>query len=182
MPVTLTKSRKLADANVQSGIKAIGIGVYNSTSRLVKTSTGVISLTGVFGSATIARLELKNSTTKFVETGVSGGDNRSVGYNGAITCTFTAPAGSQIDTANLITELTKGEVVLFLEQYDGTIKACGSQNGALATVPIADTGGQIGDMKGYTVTFTTMEGDLSDLYTLTSPAIAEYATALKAYT
>lgn len=180
MPVTLTVSRKLKDQSTQSGIRAVGIGAYNSTSRLVTTSAGVVSLTP-FAATSIARLELKNNTTKYVETGVSGGDNRSTGYNGAITCMFSVPKGAEIETANLITELTKGEFVFFLEYYDGTIKACGSQNGALASAPIADTGGQIGDMKGYTITFNTMEAELSDLYILSGAGITAYATALKPY-
>lgn len=181
MPTTLTKSVKLKDQSTQSGIKAIGIGVFNSTNRVVKTNTGVITLEDVYGAASIARLEVKNTTTKFLETGVSGGDNRATGYNGAITATFSTPTGSELERANLITELTKGEVVLFLEQYDGTVKIAGSQNGALASAPIADTGGTIGDLKGYTITFNTMEADLSDLYILTGAGLVDYAAALKAY-
>jgi hypothetical protein len=181
MPVTLTLSRKLKDNSTHSGIRAVGVGAYNSTTRLVTTATGVIDVTSAFASASIARLEVKNTTTKYVETGVSGGDNRSTGYNGAITCMFNVPKGAEIETAKLITELTKGEFVFFLEYYDGTIKACGSQNGALATAPIADTGGTVGDMKGYTITFNTQEAELSDLYILSGAGITGYASALKAY-
>lgn len=181
MPTTLTKSYKLKDQSTQSGIRAIGIGVFNSTNRIVKTSTGVIDLATYYGTATISRLEVKNSTTKFLETGVSGGDNRSTGYNGAITATFSVPLGSELERANMITELVKGELVLFFEKYDGTITVGGSQNGALASAPIADSGGTIGDLKGYTITFNTMEADLSDLYLLTGDALVDYAAALKAY-
>jgi hypothetical protein len=182
MPVTLTKSRKLKDTSTQSGIRAIGIGVYNSTDRIVTTSAGVVSLATQFPTASIARLEVKNNTIKFLETGISGGDNRSTGYNGSLTAMFTVPKGAEIETANLVTELCKGEMVLFLEQYDGTIKVAGSRNGALATAPIGDTGATIGDMKGYTITFTTMEPDLCDLYILSGTGITDYASALKSYT
>lgn len=181
MPVTLTKSYKLKDQSTQSGIRAIGIGVFNSTNRVEKTINGVEDLATYYAATTISRLEVKNTTTKFLETGVSGGDNRATGYNGAITATFSVPKGSELDRANMITELTKGEVVLFLEQYDGTVKVAGSQNGALASAPIADTGGTIGDLKGYTISFNTMEADLSDLYLLTGAALVDYAAALKSY-
>jgi hypothetical protein len=35
------------------------------------------------GIGSIARLELKNTATKFIENGVSGGDNRSTGVTGS---------------------------------------------------------------------------------------------------
>lgn len=182
MAVTLTKSRKLKDTSTQSGIRAIGIGVYNSTDRIVTTNTGVTSLATQFPTATIARLEVKNDTIKFLETGVVDKNNRSTGYNGSITAMFTMPKGTEIETANLINELCKGEVVLFLEQYDGTIKCAGSRNGAIASAPMADTGAKIGDMKGYTITFITEEPDTADLYVLSGTGITDYASALKSYT
>jgi len=181
MPTTLTKSVKLKDQSTQAGIRAIGVGSFNSTNRIVTTSTGVVDLATYFPATSIARLEVKNTTTKYVETGISGGDNRNVGYNGAITVMFSVPKGAELEIANLVTELTKYENVIFLEQYDGTIKAIGTQNGALASAAIADTGGTIGDLKGYTITFNTMEASLSDLYILTGDALVDYAAALKAY-
>ena len=181
MSTTLTKSVKLKDQSTQSGVRAIGIGVFNSTNRIVTTATGVIDLATYFGATTIARLEVKNGTTKYLETGISGGDNRNVGYNGAITVFFSEPKGAELEIANLITQLTKFENVVFLEYYDGTIKAIGSQNGCLASAPIYDSGGTIGDFKGGQITLNTMEADLSALYLLTGDALVDYAAALKAY-
>lgn len=181
MSVTLLKSVKLKDTSGQSGIRAIGIGVYNSTNRVLTTTTGVISLATQFPALSISRLEVKNNTIKFLETGVAGGDNRSTGYNGTVTAMFSVPKGSELERALMITELCKGEIVLFLEQYDGTVKVAGSQNGALATAPIADTGATVGDFRGYSVTFVTAEPDLSDLYLITGAGLTDYASALKAY-
>jgi hypothetical protein len=42
------------------------------------------------------------------------------------------------------------------------------------------TGGTIGDLNGFTVTFQTMEPDFSREYLLTSAALTEYAAAIKA--
>lgn len=181
MPTTLSKSVKLKDQSVQAGVRAIGVAVFNSTNRIVTTSTGVVDLATYFGASTIARLEVKNSTTKYVETGISGGDNRNVGYNGAITVFFSEPVGAELEIANIITQLTKFETVCFLEYYDGTIKAIGSQNGCLASAPIYDGGGTIGDFKGGQITINTMEADLSSLYLLTGDGLVDYAAALKAY-
>jgi hypothetical protein len=58
----------------------------------------------------------------------------------------------------MIEELLKGEVVLFIEKKDGTIVIAGSQLGALAITADGDTGGTIGDLNGFTVTFQTIAG------------------------
>lgn len=181
MPVTLTKSRKLADTSAQAGVKAIGIGAFNSIDRIVTTPTGVVDLGTAFGAASIARLEVKNTTTKYLENGVSGGDNRSKGVNGTITAVFNIPLGLELETTAMIDELLKGEMVLFIEKYDGTIVCAGSQNGALVTTADGDTGGTIGDLNGYTVTFVTMEPDFSRKYLITGAGLVDYATAIKTY-
>jgi curli biogenesis system outer membrane secretion channel CsgG len=64
---------------------------------------------------TIARLELKNTATKFIENGVSGGDNRSTGVTGSIQCVFNVAAGSDIKDA-LIEELLKQNVFYLLKR------------------------------------------------------------------
>jgi hypothetical protein len=48
-------------------------------------------------------------------------------------------------------------VVLFIEKKDGTIVVAGSQLGAQVITADDDTGGTIGDLNGYTVTFQTMD-------------------------
>jgi hypothetical protein len=48
------------------------------------------------GIGSIARLELKNTATKFIENGVSGGDNRSTGVTGSIQCILNVAAGQDI--------------------------------------------------------------------------------------
>lgn len=181
MPVTLTKSRKLQDISPMAGVRAIGIGAFNSLNRIQTTVTGVTDLATYFGAATIARLELKNTTTKYLENGISGGDNRSTGVNGSIPCVFNVPSGGDIETVNMVTELLKGEVVLFIERNDGIIMCAGSQNGALVTTADGDTGGQVGDLNGFTVTFNTMEPDFARKYILTGDGLVDYAAALKAY-
>jgi hypothetical protein len=55
------------------------------------------------GIGSIARLELKNTATKFIENGVSGGDNRSY-RQGSIQCIFNVAAGQDIKDALMIEE------------------------------------------------------------------------------
>jgi hypothetical protein len=91
------------------------------------------------------------------------------------------PAGGDIETTLFVEQLLKGEVVLFLETKAGLIFAAGVQNGAIAITIDGDTGGTIGDLNGYTVTFQTMEPEFSRKYLLTGTALTEYASALMAY-
>ena len=177
--VTLTKSRKLACVSKMAGITAIGIAPYDSLNRVVTTNAGVVAIP--YAANTIARFELKNTATKYLENGVSGGDNRSTGVTGNISCVFNVGSGEDLALNAAVEEMLKGEVVLFLEKKDGTIVAAGSQLGALAVTADSDTGGTIGDLNGYTVTFNTMEPDFSRKYLLTGVGLTEYATALKAY-
>lgn len=179
--VTLTKSRKLNCISKIPGIRAIGLGQFDGTNRLVKTPTGVTALATAFAAASIARFELKNTTTNFIENGVSGGDNRSTGVTGNIPCVFNVPEGADVELNTVVEELLKGEVVLFLEMNDGTIRAAGSQLGALAITADDQTGGTIGDLNGYTVTFNTMEPDFSRGYILSADALTDYAAALMPY-
>lgn len=179
--VTLTKSRKLACTSKMAGIAAIGIAPYDSLDRVVTTSTGVIALPTGMGASTIARLEVKNTSTKYLQNAVSGGDNRSTGVTGTLNCVFNVAAGGDIADTLMIEELLKGDVVLFIEKKDGTIICAGSQNGAQAITSDDDTGGAIGDLNGFTVNFQTLEPDNARKYLLTGAGLTAYATALMPY-
>lgn len=181
MCVTLTKSRKLNCISAMPGIRAVGIGAFNSLIRLVKTPAGVIDVATAYGVGTIARMELKNTTTNYIENGVSGGDSRSKGVTGNVPMIFNVPTGGDAELNAVVEELLNGEVVLFLEMNDGTIKAAGSQLGALAPTADDQTGGTIGDLNGYTVTFNTLEPDFSRGYILDGQGLTDYAAALMPY-
>jgi hypothetical protein len=180
MCVTLGGSRKLACISGQAGIDAASIGVFNSLTKVVTTSTGVVEIATSFGAATLARFEVKSTTANYVENGISGGDNRSKGVTGNLPIILNVPKSDGVKTVSDVKKLLDGEVVLFLERKDGTITVAGSQNGAMAITIDDQTGGTIGDLNGFTVTFQTMEPDFSREYLLTAPALVEYAAALKA--
>jgi len=177
--VTLSGSRKLACVSGEAGILAISIGDYDSLNRVVKTATGVVTILPTYGLTSLARLEVKSTTANYVENGVSGGDNRSKGVTGNLPVIFNVPKGDAVKTVTKIKELLNGEVVLFIERKDGSITVAGSQNGAMAITVDDQTGGTIGDLNGFTVTFQTMEPDFSREYLLTSTALTQYAAALK---
>lgn len=179
--VTLTKSRKLACNSPMPGVRAITIGAYDGLNRIAKGNTGVTTLPAIYGASSLARLELKNTTTNYVENGVSGGDNRSIGITGNIPCVFNVPTGGDLETTKMVQELLKGEFVAFLELKSGVIMAIGSENGALAITADGSTGGNVGDLNGYTVTIQTMESEYARNYILSGEALTSYAAALMTY-
>jgi hypothetical protein len=180
MCVTLGGSRKLACISGQAGIDAVSIGVFNSLTKVATTATGVVEIATSFGAATLARFEVKSTTANYVENGISGGDNRSKGVTGNLPIILNVPKSDGVKTVSDVKKLLDGEVVLFLERKDGTVTVAGSQNGAMAITIDDQTGGTIGDLNGFTVTFQTMEPDFSREYLLTAPALVKYAAALKA--
>jgi len=179
--VTLTKSRKLACFSGMAGVQAIGIGAYDAANKVVTTATGVIDLATMFPASSIARIELKNTTTNYLETATVGIDNRSVGVVGDIPCVFNVPVGGDLETAKFVKELLKGEFVLFIEKKDGTIVVAGSQLGAHVATATDQTGGAITDLNGYTVTIHTEEPSFSREYLVTGAGLVDYAAALMPY-
>lgn len=180
MCVTLGGSRPLACISGESGILAVSIGNYNSLVRVATTATGVVTIAPAFAALSLARFAVKSTTANYVENGISGGDNRSKGVTGSLPLVFNVPKGDGVKTVAAIKELLNGEVVLFIERKDGTVTVAGSQNGAMAITIDDQTGGTIGDLNGFTVTFQTMEPDFSREYLLTAPAVLLYAAAIKA--
>jgi len=179
--VVLTKSMKLACVSKQAGIKAIGIAPYDALDLITKTVTGVTTLPAMYGANSIARLELKNTTTKYLENGVTGGDNRSSGVTGNLPCIFNIPENGEVEITTMVETLMKGEFVFFIEYKNGKIAVAGTQNGAMVNTADGDTGGTIGDLVGYTVNIQTMEPDFSKGYVLSGTALTSYAAALMAY-
>ena len=180
MSVVLSGSRKLADISSEVGILAISIGVFDQTNRIAKTPTGVVTISAAFGTSSLARFGVKATTANYAENGISGGDNRSKGVTGSLPIILNIPKGDGVKTVSDVKNLLDGEVVFFVERKDGTITASGSQNGAMAITVDDQTGGAIGDLNGFTITFKTEEPDFSREYLLTAPALVQYAAAIKA--
>jgi hypothetical protein len=179
--VTLTKSRKLASNSPMPGVRAISIAEYDALNPIVTTATGVIDLPSIYGVASIARLELKNTTTNYVENAVSGGDSRSVGVTGNIPCVFNVPEGGDVETTKMVKELLKGEFVAFLELKSGAIVPIGIENGCQVVTADGSTGGTIGDLNGYTVTIQTMESGFSRENVMSGEALTKYAAGIMTY-
>lgn len=165
--ITLTKGRKLPCKGGNGGIKAVGFQVYNSTN-LITSTTGSVS---TIPTGSIYRYELKNTGNTYTEEIAADADARTVVYNGTLNLVLHK---LDVDTRNEVKMLAMGEVVPYLETYNGDIFVVGSQNGAELTGGNANTGGAKTDFQGFNLTFTTSENE--PYLTLDASAKIAYAS------
>jgi hypothetical protein len=164
----LTKSRNISRTAPMKGIKAIGIAPFTVGDVVVNTATGVLvlplSMTTV---PTIARLEVRASGNKIDDNGALDKETRTSEFIGALS--FFVPGNDDV----LRKEIQGYAGILktvFIEDYNGTVRCLGSQNGCdiLTTSFSSDT-------QGWTITIDSREVEAA--YSLTALAIADYVDA-----
>ena len=169
--LTLTAGRKLAcRTNATGGFKAIGIAAWEDGMFAPldgELETFPTELTEVF------RYELKNSGNTYVEEITADDEARTIAYNGTLSVVLQK---LDLATRNEVAELSKGEVVIFVETNTGEILLVGQEFGALLTGGNANTGGARTDFNGWNLTFTTSESE--PYITLSTAAKAAYATTV----
>lgn len=181
--LTLDKSYKKSCKASIAGIQAASFGVYDTANRLVTTSAGVVDVATVYGTGTLARFEVKNTTAKYLENGTKGLDTNAKSVKGAVTFNIAIPPdiATHIEKSKVVDTLMDREWVIFLEMKDGTILPIGSQFGAEILTAEGDTGGMDNDLNGYIVNITTNEPDFARKYALSGDGLVDYAAALMAY-
>lgn len=168
--MSLTKSRLISRAAPMKGIKAIGIAPFTPGDLVINTITGVVTLPASMGTAlapAIARVEVKASGNKIDDNGTFDKETRTVEFVSALS--FFIPGNDE----TLRTEIQGYAGILktvFIEDYNGTVRCLGSQNGCdiLTTSFSSDT-------QGWTVTVDSRE--LNAAYSLTALGIVDYVAA-----
>lgn len=183
MAQTLSGSYSRIAGLSKVGVRAIGFAPFDVNNRLATTPTGVVDLETAFGATPfIARFELRNTTSTFVETDTVSGDTLSGEVVGTMPIVLSIPPNQleRVKVANIVEKLRQNTKhwVCFLELNDGTIKAVGSQYGAMISTATNATGGTGQDLNGYTLTLSTRETEHSDLYILTGTGLTEYAAGI----
>ena len=186
--IALTKSRNLACVSKKVGVRSISIVQYKPLERVATTTAGVVTLpaymlTGTLpAGAKIARFDIKNTTTGFVDTKTNNADTRSGGRKGELSLVLIPSIGvDNVVLANAVEELTKTEFVAFLEMKNGDVFALGTQYGAMTTTDVDQTGAQDGDLNGVTLTIMTDEAESFRKFWLTEPAVAQLLASTMAY-
>jgi len=166
MPVcgtTLTASRKKTGFVKPKGYKAIGFAVWDSTSIIQNTATGVIALP--VGITDVYRFEVKNTADNFIETAAKDmvtmtGQKTGVG-------TFALMYCDRIANVTDAQALLDGVFNIFFEHNDGSVTVAGAVNGADITQVVEST-----DAQGFLFTASTIEPSFA--YTLASAGVTAY--------
>lgn len=167
--VSLTGGRELSCRSVSnSGVKAIGVIAFEEG--LISGTAGEVA--SIPSSITVIhRLEVKNTTNTYVDTFTTDEDTRSASWDGSMTLVLQK---LDLELRNLVVELSKGELIVFIERNNGDILVQGSGFGALMSAGDLTTGGAKTDLNGANVTFTSTENEPA-LF-LSSAAKATYST------
>lgn len=155
-----------------AGYKSAGFAVHTGSvpfTSVTGTITG-ISTGATTGVTAIYKYKTINDGSTFTETGTNGKQTRSSTWAGV--CNLVM-AQLTVDMRNEILMLAKGEVWIFLEDFNNNIWLVGRDFGATMDTSVATTGGARTDMKGWTLTFNTLENE--PMLQLTGSALTTYA-------
>lgn len=152
--ITLTKGRKLPCRGGKSGFRAVGFAVWEDG--LITGTDGEVATLPV-GLTDVYRYQLKNTGNTYSEEIASDAESRTVVYNGTLSIVLH---NLDLATRNEIKMLAMGELIIFVETYNGDILVIGAGQGAeLTGGTIAETGGAPSDFQGSKLTFSTSDNE-----------------------
>ena len=165
--VTLSKGRKLPCKSGTGGLKAVSFAPW-SEGTIMSGATGEIATIST-GITSVYRYELKNSGNQYTETPVTDIDARTTLFNGELSLVLQR---LDLETKNEIKMLAMGELVIFIEDYNGNVFVIGNGVGALLSGGSFVTGGARADMNGFNLTFSTSENE--PFLQLSTAAVTQY--------
>lgn len=165
--VTLTKGRTIPCKGGAGGIKAVSFVPWSSG--LITSTNGEIA---TLPAGTIYKYQVKNTGNTLNEEFTSDMESRNIVYSGTLSVVLQK---ADLATRNEIKMLAMGELIVFVEDYNGEIYVVGIDNGANVTAgTILETGGAKADFYGSRLTINWEE---SDAYSrLSTSAKATYAS------
>ena len=150
----ISDGRALNCKDSVGGLKAVYFAAFDEGTDIgwVKdTSTDVID--DITNAGTIYKYDLKGNST-FEQTINSSRENGTVFYEQALN--LTLPKLSAVDN-KAVKLLASANPQVIVEDYNGNLFLIGREHGADVSGGTIVTGGAMGDMSGYTLTFTGME-------------------------
>ena len=167
MACTFTSDgRALNSQDSVGGLKAVYFAAFDEGTDIgwVKDATDD-TIDDIITSGTVYKYDLKGNST-FEQTINASRENGTVFYEQALN--LTLPKLSAVDN-KAVKLLASANPQVIVEDYNGNLFLVGRQHGADVSGGTIVTGGAMGDMSGYTLTFTGME---------TSPAEFVVPTAI----
>ena len=149
----ITDGRALNCKNSVGGLKAVYFAEFDEATEIVwvKDSSDIIS--NVTTGGTVFKYDLKGNST-FEQTITASRENGTVFYEQALN--LTLPKLSAVDN-KAVKFLATSNPQIIVEDYNGNLFLVGRQHGADVSGGTIVTGGAMGDMSGYTLTFSGME-------------------------
>ena len=152
---SVTSGRNESCKDNVGGIKNIYIGSFDSQTWDDLVDEGyqadsILDSAELFNAITVYKYELKSDANTFEETNEVSNENQTSFWTQTLTVSLKKQTA---ESQELIIGMSKGQVVVVIEDYNGTYRAAGLYRGLDVQANTA-TGGAMGDMNGYTLTFT----------------------------
>lgn len=151
MACTLTTGRALPCKNSVGGIKAIYLADYGTLGALTVTAGEV---TAIAGTPTIFKYDIKGTANTLETTITSSRDNGSTFYSSALNVTLPYLDKASQEEVKII---VSARPHVFVEDYNDNFFLVGAVNGAEIVGGTIVTGGAMGDLSGFTLSFLAEE-------------------------
>ena len=150
MACDLTKGRKEPCKDVVGGLKAVYFVDYSDLGTVTQTEDEITDMTGTFSAY---KYELKGNSS-FEQAVNSSRENGTTFFEQTLNLTLKKLSKEDHKEIKL---LAYGHPHVAVEDYNGNVFLMGLENGADVSGGTIVTGAAMGDLSGYTLTFTGME-------------------------
>jgi hypothetical protein len=150
MPCIVTNGRELPCKSGVGGLKNVFFGPYSTTTAALTDSSGTITLDD---NETFYEYHIKGNSS--LETAInSSRENGTTFYESTLNLTFTF---LDVATQEQIKLLAHSRPQIVVEDYNGNFFLVGKDHGCEVTGGTVVTGAAMGDLSGFTLTFTAQE-------------------------
>jgi len=150
MPCIVTNGRELPCKSGVGGLKNVFFGPYSTVTAALTDSSGTITLDD---DETFYEYHIKGNSS--LETAInSSRENGTTFYESTLNLTFTF---LDVATQEQIKLLAHSRPQIVVEDYNGNFFLVGKDHGCEVTGGTVVTGAAMGDLSGFTLTFTAQE-------------------------
>lgn len=150
MACNVSNGRVLPCKSAVGGLKNVYFGPYSDTTAGLSPSSGTITLNDTVN---FYKYEIKGNSS--LETAInSSRENGTTFYESTLNLTLTF---LDVATQEQIKLLAHGRPQIVVEDYNGNHFLVGKDNGCEVTGGTVVTGAAMGDLSGFTITFTAQE-------------------------
>ena len=153
MPCNITTGRQLPCKDATGGIQAVYFLNYNQAGYAVTSSASTDEVTGL-GNVTAYKYAVKGANNNLQNNINSSRDNGTTFFEQVVNVQFTKLDATTNKELKL---LAYGRPQMVVHTYEGDAFLCGTNNGMELTAGSIQTGTAMGDLYGYTSTFTGQE-------------------------